>query len=226
LILSANPTGALPALDLYWSTKNNTANGSQGCPDPSAGTIGTSFYSPGPDSNCPGLAAGIYILGAYANGAGDTDEFDTHVIAHEMGHYFEDQFARSDSQGGDHGPNDLLDLRVAFSEGWGDAFSGMATNDPIYRDSANGVSANFNINMEVNDTSPDGWYSESSIAQILWDIFDPANEPGDTVALGFLPIYTAMTTAEKNTDALTSIFPFITAPHQQSDAVGGYRNFA
>lgn len=223
LILGAAPTQNLPALDLYWSVKNKTATGTGGCTDADNGNIGTSFYTTGADPSCPALPAGIYILGDYANGGGDTDEFDDHVIAHEMGHYFEDKFSRSDSQGGDHAPTDRLDLRVAFSEGWGDAFSGMAMNDPIYRDSRNGVSTNFNFNVE-NDTAPDGWFSEGSVAEILWDIFDPANEPGDTVDLGFTPIYNVMTSTEKSTDALTSIFPFIASLRAnnaaQSAAIG------
>lgn len=215
LILSANPTGNLPALDLYWSTKNK-ANVAKLCVD--SGDIGTSFYQLDTDTDdcSQPLLPGIYVLGDYANGGGDTDEFDDHVIAHEFGHYVEDQFSRSDSFGGDHSPTDRLDLRVAFSEGWGDAFSGMAMNDPIYRDSQNGVSTNFNINVE-NDSSVDGWYSEGSVAEVLWDLFDPANEPGDTVALGFTPIYNAIA-SEKNTNALTSIFPFISALRTQNPA--------
>ena len=79
---------------------------------------------------------GIYILGDFTALGGDTDEFDQSVIAHEFGHYVEDRFGRSDSIGGDHGGSaTLLDLRVAFGEGWGNAFSGMVLGDPIYRDS-------------------------------------------------------------------------------------------
>ena len=85
---------------------------------------------------------GIYILGDFA--AGDTDEFDQSVIAHEFGHYFEDRFGRSDSIGGDHGGSaTLVDLRVAFGEGWGNAFSGMVLGDPIYRDSQQGMNSDF-----------------------------------------------------------------------------------
>jgi len=47
--------------------------------------------------------------------------------------------------------------------------------------------------------------------KILWDLFDGANEPNDTVALGFTPIYNAMITAQPATDSLTAIFPFIRA---------------
>jgi hypothetical protein len=47
----------------------------------------------------------------------DTDEFDTHVVVHEWGHYFESAVSRSDSPGGNHALGDLLDARLAFGEG-------------------------------------------------------------------------------------------------------------
>lgn len=142
---------------------------------------------------------------------GDTDEFDQHVIAHEAGHYFEDRFSRSDSIGGEHGLNDKLDLRVAFGEGWGDAFGAMALNDPLYRDSFSGQAQDSSFNLESSTPGAPGWFSEFSTLKILWDLFDGANEPNDTVALGFTPIYNAMTAAQPATDSLTAIFPFIRA---------------
>lgn len=212
LILSADSTATFPDLDLYWSTQNRTAN-SPFCPD--TGNIGTSFYFNDPSGNTEDgctpsapLPAGIYILGDYANGNGDTDEFDSHVIAHEFGHYFEDQFSRSDSIGGQHGGGDLLDLRVAFGEGWGNAFGAMSLNDPQYRDSSQGISQDFGFNLETGTTQGEGWFSEASVGEFLWDVFDNEAESGDGVALGFGPIYEVMTNEQVNTDALTSIFSF------------------
>ena len=211
LILTASPSVAFPALDLFWD-ENNTASTGGLCPD--TGDIGTSFYlGGGAQDQCAQPAAvppGIYVLGDFASGNGDTDEFDQHVIAHEFGHYIEAQFSRSDSIGGEHGPNDRLDLRVAFGEGFGNAFSGMVLADPVYRDSRVGISNDFGFNME-SDFANDGWFSESSVGELLWDFFDPANEPNDTVALGFAPIFAVMTDEQVDTDALTSIFPFAAA---------------
>jgi hypothetical protein len=134
------------------------------------------------------------------------------VIAHEFGHYFEDRFARSDSIGGDHGANDRLDLRLAFGEGWGNAYSAMSLNDPAYRDSQQGVSSDFGFNLETDDTtSPEGWFSEFSVGEILFDVFDSTADSGDAVSLGFAPIYSVMTGAQIQTNALTSIFSFATA---------------
>ena len=64
----------------------------------------------------------------------DTDEFDQHVIAHEFGHYIEYNFSRADNIGGAHGLGDKLDIRVAFGEGFGYAFSAIVLNDPVARD--------------------------------------------------------------------------------------------
>lgn len=209
LILGANPNAQFPPLDLFWSEDNK--NTLPFCPD--TGNIGTSFYARGQVDQCsnPGatLPDGIYILGFFANNdTGDTDEYDSHVIAHEFGHYFEDRFSRSDSLGGQHSTNDSLDLRVAFGEGWGNAFGAMALNDPQYRDSFDGVSQNFGFNLESGPVTNPGWFSEASVGQFLWDVFDSGAEPGDNVSLGFTPIYTVMTTDQVTTDALTSIYSF------------------
>ena len=135
------------------------------------------------------------------------------MIAHEFGHYIEDRFGRSDSIGGDHGGSATpLDLRVAFGEGWGNAFSGIALGNPLYRDSFNGFDDDFPIDVEADDPLNEGWFSEASVQEILWDLFDPANEPGDTVALGFTPLFAAMTsTTQTATEALTSIYTFSAA---------------
>ena len=212
LILGALPTTSFPILYFYWSP-NNRATVASFCT--TSGNIGTTFYTGGAPAlnsgNCTpqvALFPGIYVLGDYAGGAGDTDEFDQHVIAHEFGHYVEAEFSRSDSIGGEHTTGNRLDLRVAFSEGWGNAYSGMALNDPIYRDSHSGVSADFAFDMESDSSTAEGWYSEASVQEILWDLFDSTNDGTDTISLGFPPIYSAMTGPQRTTDAMTSIYTF------------------
>jgi len=143
-------------------------------------------------------------------GNGDTDEFDQFVLAHEFGHYVENNFSRADSIGGDHSLGEKLDLRVAMSEGWGNAFAAMVLNDPQYRDSifVGGGFAETDFNIESGSDSQPGWYSETSVQQVLWDLFDTVNESGDTLGLGFGPIFQALTGGQKTTDAFTSIFSF------------------
>jgi hypothetical protein len=222
LILGANATQQFPELNLYWSEDNKSS--AAFCPD--NGDIRTSFYARGQRDQCTTtgnpLPDGIYILGFYATtAAGDTDEYDAHVIAHEFGHYFEDQFSRSDSIGGQHGLGDRLDLRVAFGEGWGNAFGSMALNDPQYRDSSGGISQDFGFNLESDPVSSPGWFSEASVGQFLWDVFDSAADPGDNVALGFTPIYTVMTGDQVNTEALTSIYSFASSLRARNSAQAG-----
>jgi hypothetical protein len=212
LVLSADANVAFANLDLFWSPSNRgTVNAF--CPD--NGDIGTTFYQgAGTEDRCSPrneLPAGIYILGDYANGGGDTDEFDQHIIAHEFGHYFEDRFSRSDSIGGSHSDTDRLDLRVAFGEGWGNAFSGMVLEDPVYRDSQLGTREDFGFDMEADSAAVEGWFSETSISEILWDLYDDAADPNDNVSLGFGPIYETMTGPQIQTEALTSIFSFADA---------------
>lgn len=194
-VLSADAQAAFPELQVNWSVKNVSVSG-----DTTQGQISTSHYT---NSN-------LYILG---DADSDTDEYDNHVITHEWGHYYEDKFSRSDSIGGSHGSDELLDIRVAFSEGWGNAFSAMALDDPLYYDTQDSQqSSGFNFNVEKETHSNAGWYSESSIQRILYDLYDAHNDSNgnDNVSLGFTPIHDVFTGAEKVTPAFTSIFPFIT----------------
>jgi len=212
LIVAASASTAFPPLDVYWSEQNRTTSG-EFCVD--TGDIGTSFYVATGDADaCSGeVPAGIYLVGAFDEGSGDTDEFDQHVIAHEFGHYVEDKFSRSDSIGGSHSLGDFLDLRVAFGEGWGNAISAMTLNDPAYRDSFDGIGNDFGFNLEGDANPAPGWYSEASAGELIWDLFDGASaaEPSDTVAAGFAPIYAAMTGQQRSTDTLTSVFSFLQA---------------
>jgi hypothetical protein len=157
----------------------------------------------------------------------DTDEFDQHVIAHEFGHYIEFNFSRADNIGGSHGIGDKLDPRVAFGEGFGYAFGAIVLNDPVTRDSFvddtlgcpnDQCSSTFNVNTNPTSTppgSPPGnfgcWCSESSVWAILWDVFDNDGETGDTVTLGFTPIWNVLKGPERTTPAFTTIFSFIKA---------------
>jgi hypothetical protein len=214
LVLSAHGETNFDSLDLFWSPSNRTTSG---CYDD--GNIGTTFYTTGGQDDCnEPITPGIYVLGDFAGGNGDTDEFDAHVIAHEFGHYYEDKFSRSDSLGGGHGGDDRLDFRLAFGEGWGNAFSGMALDDPEYRDSFSGIDDDFGYNMESDDSSPEGWYSEVSVSEVLWDAYDGGSEPNDSLALGFAPIHQAMTGRQRTTEALTSIFSFSEALRNASPA--------
>ena len=182
-----------PPLVINWSANNTPSEGLL-----EEGQIGTSFFNPR-DNN-------IFILGDKNS---DSDEFDTHVIIHEWGHYFEENFSRSDSIGGSHGEGDMLDIRVAFGEGFGNAWSAIVTDNPIYTDTTGG--RGWFMNIEQEETINSGWWSEGSIQKIIYDLYDGKNEPHDQISLGLKPIYDILTTSEKESKAFTSIFSFITA---------------
>lgn len=154
----------------------------------------------------------------------DTEEFDEHVIAHEFGHYLEYNFSRFDSGGGDHGLGDRLDPRVAFSEGFGYAFAAFALDDPVLRDSFVDSGTQVHVSMSV-ETNPVGnslnggcWCSESTVWSLLWDLHDTQPDGADNIALGFQPIWDAMTGAHAHTESVASIFSFIAALKQARPA--------
>ena len=165
-----------------------------------------------------GRATGIYLVGA-ANQ--DTDEYDRHVIAHEFGHYLEDQFSRSDSFGGSHALTDQLDMRVAFGEAWGSAFAAMVTAQEIYVDTHSAGQArafSFDLEQSPSRINPNpGWFNEESLQSLLFDLYDNGRDVPrgttsvDDLALGFGPIWAVFTNEQRSTRALTSVFPFVNA---------------
>jgi hypothetical protein len=60
----------------------------------------------------------------------------------------------------------------------------------------------------------DGGWSEDSIQEILFDLFDggdgSADADSDGIALGFTPIYDALTGGQKTTPGFTSVYSFLT----------------
>lgn len=192
-IVGVDPDVNMPAADIFWSEDNTTASG-----EVEDGDIGTSFYS----------NKQLYILGKEDS---DTDEFDDHIIIHELGHYIEDNLSRSDSIGGDHSNGNVLDMRVALGEGFGNAFSGIVTDDPIYRDSSGSLQASgFEIDVDENTNFNPGWFSEGSVQSILYDLYDTELDGSDNVELGFSGIYSVLTSSDYiNQSSQTSIFSFI-----------------
>jgi hypothetical protein len=201
--LAPRPALQFPALTLNWSPENvPDLNPTTNNVDYPRGLIGTSHWN----------GTELFILGAQDI---DTDEFDDHVIVHEWSHYYEATLSRSDSPGGQHAVGELKDPRLAWGEGWGNGVSAIALADPVYRDTVGGRQSTTGIrdDFESNatgggsrDPSP-GWWSEASIARLLVDLADAANDDPANVGLG--PIHDAMTTFQKNTPALTTVFSFV-----------------
>ncbi len=165
-----------PALIAYWEPQGNTGT----------------FYD--------NILNTISICGGGRScGAGDTDEYDDAVIAHEYGHFVLGHFSHDDSPGGAHTLSDNgQDIRLSWSEGWGNFFSSAVRDSPLYVDTdATGFLA---LNIE-DVTSSDlpalptlAVYvtNEVAVAAVLWDFFDVSTPPAaddDPIALGFAPIW-------------------------------------
>jgi hypothetical protein len=198
--MTVRPSVSFPPLKVNWSPNNVPQSG-----DKTQGLIGTSHFSPSENE--------IYVLGK--EGA-DTDEFDSHVIVHEWGHYFEGNLARSDSPGGRHGPGDILDPRIAFGEAWGNSVAAMVLPETIYIDTNwnGGSQSGFGFDAETepnptDDPTPSA-FSESSVLRVLYDIFDGSNEPFDGFGVGLGPITDVLLGSQKNTDAMTTLASFVT----------------
>jgi len=190
------PAPVFPKLRVNWSVDNRPEDGSL-----AQGLIGTSHW----DGN------EIYLLG---KADVDTDEFDTHVLVHEWGHSFEERIARSDSWGGSHGYGDVLETRLAFSEGFCNALSAMILDpDTVYSDSmGTGQSDGFWEDLEKNDISTDakpGWFSETTVQNVVFDAYDANAEPFDQVSVGLQGVYGVMVGDLKSTPALTTLFAFV-----------------
>ncbi len=197
-VIAEDPNASFAALDAFWSPDNKSASPT----DIDQGDLPTSFYNG---------AGALFLLGL--DGV-DTEEFDDHVIAHEWGHYFEDNFSRSDSIGGRHGSGDLLDMRLAFGEGWASALAAMSLDEPLYCDTASSTSGG-GFNSESSNDGVVGWFNELTVIRLLYDLWDTDNDGVDNSSIGFGPIYNVMTGPQPTTPAFTSIFTFATYLKQQ-----------
>jgi hypothetical protein len=201
VIAQGDPALRLEPLEVFWSPENRPVPDEW---DPARGRIVTTAYRVG--SSAGSARPGIYVLGAADN---DIDEYDQHVIAHEFQHFLEDQVSRSDTPGGPHSLGEALDMRVSFSEGFANAFSAMVLNDPLYRD-ASGPSQGevLRFDIERGQTASRGWFSETSVQAIAWDLFDAANDDG--VSIGYGPMHRVLRDTMRDGIPLTSIFSFVT----------------
>jgi hypothetical protein len=183
-----------PAMQFMWSINNKAASGQV-----TDGDIGTSSFT---------TIGGVPTVLVLGDANSDTDEYDSHVVVHEFGHYFESELSRADSMGGPHSLSNRLDPRIALGEGFGNALSGIILDDPFYRDSSGASQASgFSINVEDNTNTNAGWFNEGSVQSILYDIYDSTDDGADVISAGFAPIYNALVAPDYTGDSdLTTIF--------------------
>lgn len=169
-------------------------------------TSSISFFLPTANSSL-GMASGIYIMGG-VNGSicVDTDHFDNSIIIHEYGHYLEKTYAYSDSPGGSHTGNSIIDPRLAWSEGWANFLQGAVRSEAKYVDThgnlscTDGTGVSINLDLEnitagqdaVNGSTfvGEGVFREVSVSRALWDLVE-SNVGGDSKGanLGFAPLW-------------------------------------
>jgi len=178
LVRAANPAVALPRVEVRWDTAY----------------VGGTFFRE---------TEGV----AFINGKRDedSDEFDDHVITHEYGHFLMASFSRESSPGGNHGFGERLDPRLAWSEGWGNFFGAAATGSAGYIDTgvvrgSQGVLVSFDVEQDVPRGDRPGIWSEHSVSSLLWDWFDDGEEEGDSLALGFTPLWRGFVALGKEPD--------------------------
>lgn len=168
-----------PLVHVFWKPGCNPMNYFN------QGAGGVSFYLSGTNR--------LYILGginANVNTA-DTDHFDPVILLHEYGHFLEGQYSSSDSPGGSHDGNTIIDPRLAWSEGWASFFASAVRDVGEYVDTYGNTSGStgfyFRYNAETNSTgvgtldpkeggytvqTGEGIYREMAILRGLWDSLD------------------------------------------------------
>jgi hypothetical protein len=122
--------------------------------------------------------------------AADPDEYDDLVLLHAYGHLYQRLHARTDSPGGTHSAESQVDPRLAWGEGSATFFAGAARGSSLYLDTRPGgpvVRWDLDtlataIPLGTSDGTPAGAVSEAVVGAVLWDLLDPTNEAGDTLA--------------------------------------------
>lgn len=153
--------------------------------------IGTTGFCTPSTGGCPN-GAGIYVLGGVPGAAaGDHDEYDDDVLWHEYGHFLESEFGNLDSLGMGHQLGDSSqDLRLAWSEGWSNYFSGAlrswltargstvpsadpALGEGFYIDTADDV-AIIAVDFSAAYFGEPQYYAsnESAVAKVLWNLHE------------------------------------------------------
>ena len=127
------------------------------------------------------------------------DDLDDSVILHEVGHYIQKVFSVNHSPGGDHylacGENDL-DPRLAWSEGWADAYAQIVIGNGLYIDNSS-TQGYFTADFENLCDDDFGPRSEFTIAAMYIDLVDgsadmPIDQDNDGLAYSFDEVFSGM----------------------------------
>jgi hypothetical protein len=129
--------------DIYWANQFLRANsGNASFVADKVTVFWKAGFNPYSYYNSPNVMASfyvssedrLYILGG-KNGdvkTSDSDHFDDSVILHEYGHFLEAHYGHSDSPGGSHNGNFIIDPRLAWSEGFANYFQAAVLDSVVY----------------------------------------------------------------------------------------------
>ncbi len=119
-----------PKVQVFWTPGVSPGAYFNSCSD------GISFFLPSASSG--NLVRGLYIQGGIGGDVNnsDTDHFDNSVLIHEYGHFMEDVYSESNSPGGSHSGQSVIDSRLAWSEAWADFFQGAVFDQALYADTS------------------------------------------------------------------------------------------
>ncbi|MEZ4871767.1 MAG: carboxypeptidase-like regulatory domain-containing protein [Bdellovibrionales bacterium] len=210
-----------PMANVYWTPGFNPASYS------GSSSVGSSFFVPSSNR--------VFILGGI-NGdtdTSDTDHFDNSVIIHEYGHFLETNVLASDSPGGSHSADRLIDPRLAWSDCWGNFFQGAVLGIGAYIDTygnSDGTTGDyFRVDLENQSgiykdkpvNAEEGNFREFSVSRVLWDSIDTDND-GETISGGFPELWASLTnTASGGFLGASSAFRSIGLVHAFQDTLSG-----
>jgi hypothetical protein len=145
----------------------------------------TAYWERGVKQDCGSCYWGGSIF--VGGGPSDPDEYDDPVLLHELGHFYEEAYGRSDSPGGIHDGSPTTPA-LAWSEGFATFFSSLTRDSPLYIDTMSGEALVENLETDTTSgaggDSQDGKISENLVSGLLWDLYDDLpGEAFDTVHL-------------------------------------------
>ncbi|RZJ12535.1 MAG: hypothetical protein EOP39_03365 [Rubrivivax sp.] len=123
--------------------------------------------------------ARIHVLSAPA----DEDAYDDSVLAHQFGHFFLQQHSAENSMGGKHSSAERSEPRLAWSEGAALFVGQQVLRQAQYLDT--NVAGARGLNLEqpgegipsgTDDGATAGKVSEATVAALLWDLADGAQD--------------------------------------------------
>lgn len=160
----------------------------------------------------------IYLMGGEPGNraASDGDEYDPHVILHELAHFVFGVLSTNSTPGGMHPTGHLVEPGLAWEEGRATFFAAAVLRAPRYFDSFGLEPFGrllIDTDLERGDLGPKGEGSQEAVAEILWDLADGdgvlPDLDGDPIALGAARVIREMIALSANPGAYPSLSSFL-----------------